>query len=451
MKLSIREKIGFSLGDMAGNFVYQSVVLILAFYYTDIFGLEASTVTGIFLFVRIFDSITDPLMGILVDRTQTRWGKYRPYLLFLCIPYAIMSVLVFTVPDFDVAEKTIYAYITYSLLMLLFTATNIPYFALGNVLTSNPEERVSLNSYRFAAATTGGLIVTSLFVPLAEYLGGEDKAMGYQQAMIVMAALSVVLFIICFSSTKERVVSTNDGKKNFITDFKQVLKNDQWRLLGLAVVLLVFSQIIKGTISLYYLNYYVDDAKTFASLFLSLWMIGGILGSALTKFLTNYMCKKDAWVLLCLVSAVISFGTYFIAPNLIVFIFVVQFFVGFFNQMMAPLIFSTMADVVDYGELINKRRLDGLISSLTIFSLKIGLALGGAGATYFLVFYNYESGGVQQNQETVDGILNLFTIVPAVGFVLTAFVIHKMKLSSKVVNENAKMLEILRNGKGKDQ
>ena len=197
-KLSTKEKVGFSLGDMAGNFVYQSVVLLLAFYYTDVFGLDAVTVTSIFIFVRIFDAVTDPIMGVLIDRNNSRWGKYRPFLLFLCVPYAIVSVLVFTVPDLGIEGKTIYAYVTYALLMLLFTATNIPYFALGSVMTSSVKERVSLNSYRFVAATGGGLIITACVLPLADVLGDGDKALGYQQAMIVMAVLSVVLFIICF-------------------------------------------------------------------------------------------------------------------------------------------------------------------------------------------------------------------------------------------------------------
>jgi len=443
-KLSIKEKIGFSLGDMAGNFVYQSVVLLLAFYYTDVYGLDAATVTAIFLFVRIFDAVTDPLMGAWVDRNNSRWGKYRPFLLFLCVPYAIASVLVFTVPDLGMEGKTIYAYVTYAVLMVLFTATNIPYFALGSVMTADPKERVSLNSYRFVAATGGGLIITACVLPLADILGNGDKALGYQQAMMVMAVLSIVLFIICFSSTKERVKPVNTGPSDFKSDIEQVFKNGQWRLLGLAVLVLVSAQTIKATSGIYYLTYYADNAATMVSLFLSLWMIGGMFGSAFADRLTKVMCKKRAWVLLCMISAVLSFGTYFIYPSQIVVILVTQFFVGFFNQMMAPLIFSTMAEVTDYGELKNKRRLDGLISSFTLFSLKVGLAIGGASATYLLSVYGYQSGGVAQSENTVSGILTIFTLIPAVGFVITAVIIHQMKLDGKTIEENALLLQDLR-------
>ena len=444
IKLSIREKVGFSLGDMAGNFVYQSVVLLLAYYYTDVYGLSAATVTAIFLFVRIFDAVSDPLMGALVDRTHTRWGKYRPYLLWLCVPYAVASVLVFTVPDLGSQGKTVYAYATYALLMLLFTATNIPYFSLGSVMTSDPSERVSLNAYRFAAATAGGLIITAGVLPLADFLGGDNKALGYRQAMMIMAALSVVLFLICFASTKERVRPVSSGKKHFGNDLKQVLANDQWCLLGVAVLVLVVSQTLKGTMFAYYINYYAADAGVTLALFLSVWMVGGIIGSALSSSLTAYMCKRNAWVMLCIISATLSGLTYFVSGSATITILVVQFFVGFFNQMMAPLIFSTMADVTDYGELKNKRRLDGLISSFTVFALKIGLAVGGALATYLLSTYGYKSGGVEQDEATLQGILTAFTFGPAIGFIITGVIIHRMKLTSKVVSENAEALATLR-------
>lgn len=443
-KLSKKEKIGFSLGDMAGNFVYQSVVLLLAFYYTDVYGLDAATVTSIFLFVRIFDAITDPLMGALVDRTQTKWGKYRPYILWLAIPYAVASVLVFTVPNFGELGNTIYAYATYAILMMLFTAINIPYFSLGSVITSDPEERVSLNSYRFVAATAGGLIITACVIPLAGILGGEDKATGYSQAMMVMASISVILFFICFASTKERVKPQNQGRKNIKGDIIQVLGNDQWRLLAIAILILVTAQTIKGTMAAFYINYYVEDATTLLAIFLSVWMIGGMLGSALAKPLTNRFCKKKLWVAVCAISAVLSALTFLIGPTNLYMIMVMQFFVGLFNQMMAPLIFSTMADVTDYGELKNNNRLDGLISSLTIFSLKIGLAIGGAIATYMLSVYGYQSGGVAQDKSSIEGILTIFTILPAIGFVITAVVISSMKLGSTVVKENSEKLQLLR-------
>ena len=202
-QVGLLEKIGYGLGDTAGNFVYQSVLLLLGFFYTEIYGLDTATVASIFLIVRIVDAITDPLMGVLVDRTNTKWGKYRPYLLFLCVPYAIASVLVFTVPAFGPQGKIIYAYTTYITLMLLFTAINIPYGAMTGVMTSDPKERASINATRFMFATGGGLIVTSLVLPMTKLW--DNPAEGYRNAMVLMAILSVVLFVICFVTTRERV------------------------------------------------------------------------------------------------------------------------------------------------------------------------------------------------------------------------------------------------------
>ena len=444
VKLSFKEKVGFSLGDMAGNFVYQSVLLLLAYYYTDVYGLSAAVVASIFLTVRVFDAITDPLIGLLVDRTETRWGKFRPYLLFLCVPYALVSVLVFTVPDLSENGKELYAYITYAVLMLLFTATNIPYFALGSVMTSDPKERVSLNVYRFVAAGFGGLIVTALLLPLADFLGGEDKAIGYRQAMMVLAVLSVFLFVICFASTKERVKPTKSGYTNILGDLKQVFGNDQWRLLGLVVLLMVTSHTLKNTLALYYLNYYVEDAESLKSVFLSFMIGGGILGVAAAGTVAKYMCKKQAWVLICYVNAVIAALPYFVAPQHVQVAIFINALHGFAYGMMAPYIFSTMAEVTDYGELKYKRRLDGLIASFTLFGLKVGLAIGGALAAYLLSVYGYQSGGVAQAQSTVDGILQTYTFVPAAGFVVTAILISKMTLTSEVVKNNAEQLQLLR-------
>ncbi len=444
VKLSVWEKIGFSLGDMGGNFVYQSVVLLLAYYYTDVFGISAATVATIFFFVRLLDAITDPAMGMIVDRTNSRWGKYRPYLLFLCVPYALASILAFVVPDTSTQGKILYAYVTYGLLMLLFTATNIPYFALGSVMTSDVEERISLNSYRFVAATVGGLAVTALLIPLAEFLGQGDKASGYQQAMAIMAGFSVVLFIICFLSTRERVKPVDFGNRGIIKDVKQVLTNDQWMILGAVVLTMVTAQTIKATMAVYYVTYYVGSDGAMLPLFLSLWMFGGIFGSGMAALLTKYICKKKSWIMLLVISSGLSLGTYFISPEHIFSIMLMQLFVGFFNQMMAPLIFSAMADVTDYGEIKFKRRLDGLIASFTLFSLKLGLAFGGSIATYLLATYGYESGGVEQSEVAISGILKIFTLAPAVGFAIAALILSKMKLNSLVVHENARFLAQLR-------
>ncbi|SHI56968.1 glycoside/pentoside/hexuronide:cation symporter, GPH family [Arenibacter nanhaiticus] len=443
-QVGLLEKIGYGLGDTAGNFVYQSVLLLLGFFYTEVYGLDTATVASIFLVVRVVDAITDPLMGALVDRTNTQWGKYRPYLIILCVPYAIASVLVFTVPDFGPEGKVIYAYTTYITLMLLFTAINIPYGSMTGVMTSDPKERASINATRFMFATGGGLIVTSLVLPMTKLW--ENPAIGYRNAMILMAILSVVLFVICFLTTKERVkgVEVKERKSTVLKDLLFVVKNDQYRLVALATLLMVTAQTVKNTTQLYYITIYVEDAVKYSAMFLSVWMIGGMLGAQLASKLLMYVDKKKAYELLLYICAVASAASWFIGDNNIVMIMLLQFFVGFFNQMIAPIWFTFTADSVDYGELKFKRRIDGLTLSFTLFSLKLGLSIGGAIALIIMGYYGYKSGGIAQSNEAIQGILLVFSIVPAVIFIMTALIVRLFKLNSKTIKENALKLEILR-------
>ncbi|MCT4590435.1 MAG: MFS transporter [Carboxylicivirga sp.] len=443
-QVGLIEKIGYGLGDTAGNFVYQSVLLLLGFFYTEVYGLNATTVASIFLVVRIVDAVTDPLMGALVDRTNTKWGKYRPYLLILCVPYAIASVLVFTVPNFGPQGKVIYAYATYITLMLLFTATNIPYGSLTGVMTSDPEERASINATRFMFATGGGLIVTSLVLPLTDLW--DNPATGYRNAMLLMALLSIILFVICFATTKERVKGINgkDEKQSVLKDLLLVVKNDQYRLVALATLLMVAAQTIKNTTQLYYITIYVEDAVKYSALFLSIWMIGGMIGAQLASKLLDVMDKRKAYILLLYICAGASAASYFIGASNIILILILQFFVGFFNQMIAPIWFTFTADSVDYGELKFKRRIDGLTLSFTLFALKLGLSVGGAIAMTVMGYYGYKSGGVEQTVQATQGILFVFAIVPAIVFVATALVVGLFKLNSKTINENALKLEEIR-------
>lgn len=445
-QVGFKEKIGYSLGDMAGNFVYQSVLLLLGFYYTEVYGLNPTTVAGIFLTVRIVDAVTDPIMGALVDRTKTRWGKYRPYLLFLCVPYAIASVLVFTVPDFGPQAKVVYAYVTYSVLMVLFTATNIPYGAMTGALTSNPEERASINATRFMFATGGGLVITSMVLPMTEVLG-NNPAEGYRYAMMIMAALSVVLFLICFATTKERVQPVVSEQASLLSDLSLIWKNDQFRWLSLATFAMVTTQTIKNTTQMFYITTYVENAEAMVALFMSLWMVGGMIGSQLATKVLERTCKKQAYINLLLVCALMSGVSYVAGNNNIAVIMGIQFFVGFFNQMIAPIWFTFTADATDYGESKFHRRIDGLTVSFTLFALKVGLSVGGAIAMAMLGNYGYISGGVEQSPEAVEGVLTVFSIIPAIGFLLTALVVSQFKMNSKTIAETAAKLEVIRAAK----
>jgi GPH family glycoside/pentoside/hexuronide:cation symporter len=208
--ISTREKISYGLGDTASNIVFQVVINFMLIFYTDVFGISAAAVGTLFLVVRVFDAVTDPLMGGLADRTQTRWGRYRPYLLWVAVPYGVLAVLAFTTPDLSDSGKLIYAYITYALLMTAYTAINIPYSALGGVMSAEPAQRASIQSWRFALAMVGGALVTASVWPMVDYFGDGDKAKGFQMAMVVLSTVAVICFIVCFKFTKERIKPEND-------------------------------------------------------------------------------------------------------------------------------------------------------------------------------------------------------------------------------------------------
>lgn len=439
-KLSMVEKCGYGLGDMAGNFVYMSVTILLGFFYTEIYGLDAATVASIFLVVRIFDAINDPIIGYFVDKTNTRWGKCKPWLIVLCIPYALSSIAVFTVPELEGAAKIIYAYVTYGVLMLLFTMTNIPYGALTAKMTADPVEREKLNSVRFIFATGGGLIITSCVLPLAEWYS-DDPAIGYQFAMMVMAAISVVMFIITLLTTKERISEPVTNKTNIKEDLKVLFENKHFLMLTIITFMMVMGQLVKGTTQMFYMNTYVEDGAKYITWFLSAWMIGGMIGASLASSLLKILCKKKAFMYLHYASALLSLAAMVIGNTNIVLIVGLSFCVGFINQMIAPVQTTFIFDTQDCSELEHGKRFDGMALSFVLFSLKMALSVGGALAMWSLSLYGYESGGVEQTPEAKEGILFTFSVVPAVIYIVTALLISRFKLDSKTIEENSIALE----------
>ena len=276
--ISVKEKVAYGLGDTASNFVFQTVILFLTFYYTDVVGLNPVTVGSIFLLVRLIDAVTDPLMGSLADKTRTRWGAYRPYLLWMALPFALISVIAFTTPDTDYNGKLIYAIASYVLLMLMYTAINIPYSALGGVITASPLERVSVQSYRFVFAMLGGLIVSLCTLPMVNWYGAGNDARGYQLTMLTMGLVGMVLFLLCFAGTRERVLPAEGQPSPVREQLKAVWHNDQCRILCVVSMVLLTGIVLRNALAIYYVKYVLQrpDAVT---LFVSLAMVGGILGN----------------------------------------------------------------------------------------------------------------------------------------------------------------------------
>ena len=380
------EKIGYGLGDTASNVVFQMVMMYMAFFYTDIFGISAAAMGTLFLVVRVIDAVTDPLMGAIADRTTTRWGKFRPYLLWLALPYGIIAVIAFITPDFSPSGKLIYAYITYALLMIIYTAINIPYAALGGVITADSQERVSLNSYRFFLATAAGVLVAAATLPLVDWLGEGDQQKGFLLAMAVLSVLAVIMFIACFALTEERVVEAKTKATTFWKDLRVLLTNDQFVIVAVLNFVLLIPLVIRGASAIYYITWYVGDEGLIPA-FLTTGMLASMVGAAFASPLTKRLSKVKSYMLIQLVVTVASVAMFFLSSSAVVLIFAFFIVVQFFAQMGSPILWGMMADTVDYGELKTGRRITGLVFSGALFSLKLGMALGGALLGWLLAFY----------------------------------------------------------------
>ena len=424
--LSIREKVAYGLGDTASNIIFQTVMLFLTYFYTDIFGISPAVVGTMFLVVRVFDAVTDPLMGGLADRTETRWGKFRPYLLWLALPFGLISVLAFTTPELSGQGKVVYAFVTYSLLMLAYTAINIPYSALGGVLTAKAEERVSVQSYRFVFGMLGGLLVTACTLPLVDFFGQGDRAAGYQLTMMAMSAMGVIMFLLCFVGTRERLQPPPQQRSSIRADLASLWRNDQWRILCVAALVLLTGMVIRSTLAIYYVKYYLQR-EDLVTAFVTLGMVGNIIGCALAQPLARRVCKVKAYIVLQVIAAVICALGYFIDGDQVVPAFVLYFIWCLFLQMATPLLWAKMADTVDYGHWKTGIRITGMVYSSVVFFIKLGLALGGAIAGWLLAYYDYRA-DVVQTAATREGIVLSFTLWPAVASLLVAAIMSRYKL-----------------------
>jgi len=436
--LTRREKVAYGLGDTASNIIFQTVMLFLAFFYTDIFGIPAAVVGTMFLVVRLVDAITDPLMGLITDKTRSRHGQFRPYLIWMALPFAFFSVLAFTTPGFDVQGKIIYAYATYCLLMLAYTAINIPYSALGGVITADPLERVSVQSYRFVFGMLGGLLVTTTTLPLVKWLGDGDSAIGYQLTIGILSLLGVILFVLCFLGTKERLAAEHTAAMGLSKGLKVLWQNPQWRRLSVAAALVLTGIALKNTLAIYYVKYYLLREEM-VTVFISIGMVGNIFGCAIAQFVTRYIDKVSAYIGIQIIAAFISAAAFWVPAENFILATVVYFFWGFFLQMGTPMLWAKMADVVDFGYWKFGIRATGMVYSSIIFFIKLGLALGGAIAGWWLAFYDYVP-AQPQSEYTQHGILIAFALLPALASLLVAFVMRGYTLTQSKIQEINQLL-----------
>ena len=438
-KLSIKEKIGYSLGDTASHFVWDMVGFWLLFFYTDVYGISAAAAGTIMLVARFWDMAIDPVIGVVSDRTNTRWGKFRPYILFGAIPYAILAILTFTTPNLGEAGKIIYAGATYVLLMTAYAAINLPYSALGAVMTDDTYERAGLNTYRFIAGFTGQFIVTGLALTLAEFFGGGDKAQGFQYTVFLFAALSLVFFFITFKTTKERVQPPKEQVNSLKEDIKNLFRNKAWIILALVGIISFIMFAMQNAAIAYYFKYYLGRENN-VQLFNVIGTVALIVALPLSKPLAKRFGNKNVFIGSSLISGLFFMLIYIAGVNDLTTIYLFNIMAKMAYAPAVPLLWTMIADSADYGEWTTGRRATGLYFSAAVFAQKAGWGIGAAIAGWILAISGFVANAVQ-NATSITGIKLLVSVIPGILYMSCALFMIFYKIDSKTTAQMKKDLD----------
>ena len=430
--LTFKEKLGYGLGDTASHFVWDMVGFWLLIFYTDVYKIPAAAAGSIMLIARFWDMGIDPVIGIISDRTQTRWGKFRPYILFGALPYAVLAVLTFTTPDFGVTGKIIYACATYVLLMTAYAAVNIPYSSLAAVMTSDTYERVSVNQYRFICAFVGQLVVTGLPLTLAKYFGGGNEAMGYQHTLILFGCLSVVFFFITFMTTKERVQPLKSLEGSIKGDIKGLFKNRPWIILACVGIISFIMFAMQNAAIVFYFKYYVGKEDN-VQLFNVIGTVALIVALPLSKPLAKAFGNRNVFIASSLVSGLFFISLYLPGEKNIVTIYALNILAKMAYAPAVPLLWTMIADASDYSEWKSGRRATGLYFSAAIFAQKAGWGIGAAIAGCLLAVFNYVPNAIQTASALV-GIKLLVSVIPGVLYMSCAVFMFFYTIDSKTTD-----------------
>ncbi len=435
-KLSFREKIGYAMGDTAANLAWRPLMAFLPIFYTDTFGLPEAAVGLLLILTRSFDGITDVIMGTIADRTETRWGKFRPYLLITAVPFGILLALTFTAPNFTPTGKLIWAYTTYVLLTLAYTANNVPYSSLSGVMTGNVLERTNISSFRFFGAYLGGLISIGFLPKLVELLGGgEINAKGYQYTFYILAVLLIIFSIIAFASTKERIKPPKTQKMSLKNDLKDLIKNRAWVIMLIVGFLWVTYNSIRQGAAPYYFKWYLGKETMVGTFF-----IGVILASMVSSFIATplsvFFGKRRLFILVMVVSGLFTSAIYFVPQNNIPMFFVLGILAELAAGIMPILFFSMLGDSADFSEYKNNRRATGLTFSAGTFAMKFGGGMAGVAMMFVLRIQGYMGKGVvEQSESALNGIRLINSFVPVIFIIIAILVIQLYPLNSEKMQE----------------
>ena len=462
MKIRLSEKIGYGLGDMSSSMFWKLFGAYLMIFYTDVFGISAAVVGTMFAVTRVWDSFFDPVVGAVADRTSSRWGRFRPYLLFLAVPFGVIGILTFLTPPFGQTGKIVYAFITYALMMMVYSAINVPYASLLGVMSPDPADRNTLATYRMTFAYMGSFLALLLFMPLVNAFGGGDSGgpmlgwltapqAGWLMAVGVIAVVCVLLFLGCFALTKERVRPVRQGKTSLKTDLRDLLHNRPWWiLLGAGVASLVFNSIRDGA-TVYYFKYYVDETAVgsisflglpfvLSGLYLAVGQAANILGVILAAPVSNRIGKRRTFMAAMAVASVLSVAFFWLGKDQLVPIFILQALISVCAGSIFPLLWSMYADCADYSELQTGNRATGLIFSSSSMSQKFGWAFGTAITGWMLAQFGFQANAVQ-SAETLQGIRMFLSLLPAAGAFLSLVFIYFYPLSEQKMRQITHELE----------
>ena len=446
-KVRFTEKVGYGFGDMASSMFWKVFSYYLPFFYSNVFGLTLDQVAILLMVTRIWDAVSDPMMGVIADRTQTRWGKYRPYLLWVAVPFALCGVLLFTTPDWSPQAKLIYAYFSYILMMTVYTAINVPYGAMLGVMTDNSSEKTALSSYRMFFAYIGSFIVLFVWEPLVERFGASMTLQGsWQASMTVIAVVCVVLFGLTFALTRERITTRTSG--SVMQDMKSLLRNVPfWILVCAALCSNLFNTLRGSTVAYFFKDYIPADSHLvlgglsvlfYAGLFLSVGEISNMAGVACAAPLSTRIGKKNTFFWSMLVLAVLSVAFFFIPVTPAGFLLMVLFqvLISVFTGIISPLLWSMYADVADYSEHRYGSASTGLIFSSSSMAQKFGGAFGGAMVMWLLAAFGYQTAeGAVQTTEALTGLNLLMSIIPACIALVAMILIRFYPLTPSRISE----------------
>lgn len=452
-KISVMEKVGYSLGDFAANLIFQTLMTFLAYFYTDVYKIPGEIASLIIFIGGMVGAFFTPIMGLIADRTNTRWGKFRPWILWTAVPFGVIAILAFSTPDFSPAGKIAYAMTTYILLVLVYAANNLPYASLSGVLTGDMKERNSISSYRFTAVTLAQFIVQVILLPLVLILGKGDRAIGFENVMGIFAAVGVLFFIITFLTTKERIQPPAEQKTSVKQDLTDLFKNRPWIIMLIVTVFVFITLSLKGGSYIYYFENYLDTTALAAflssigfngmidglngmltnmglhgfhwpedaassgfSLFNASGIILMLVAIALSKPLADKYGKRDLFIVALIIATVAQGSFYFVGRESVGLVFIIQIIHGFSYGLTIPLLWAMVADVADYSEWKNNRRATAIVFSAMLFGLKTGLAVGGSLVAGILSFYGYNPNLEVQSDQAINGVLMTMSVYPALTF-----------------------------------